>query len=101
MRLPNTVNVFCGRQLAGKMKEDIMKEVLGQMGGAASIRAVQVGYEIIQVTFSSPAANKPTLRRRFNSLTSGALFRGVVLLQPLCMFLISPLRGLMILSRSP
>lgn len=56
MRLPNTVNVFCGRQLAGKMKEDIMKEVLHQMGGAPSIRAVQVGYEIIRVTFSSPAA---------------------------------------------
>ena len=56
MRLPNTVNVFCGRQLAGKMKEDIMKEVLRQMGGAPSICAVQVGYEIIRVTFSSQAA---------------------------------------------
>ena len=33
-----------------------MKEVLHQMGGAPSIRAVQVGYEIIQVTFSSRAA---------------------------------------------
>ena len=56
MRVPNTVSVFCGRQLAGKMKEDIMKEVLVQMGGAASIRAVQVGYEIIRVTFSLAAA---------------------------------------------
>ena len=56
MRLPNTVNVFCGWQMPGKMKEDIMKEVLRQMGGVPSICAVQVGYEIIRVTFSSPAA---------------------------------------------
>ena len=33
-----------------------MKEVLLQLGGVDSIRAVQIGYEVIRVTFTSPAA---------------------------------------------
>ena len=56
MRLPCTINVQCGRNLAGKLKEDIMKEVLLQLGGVDLIWAVEIGYEVIRVTFSSPAA---------------------------------------------
>lgn len=56
MWLPTTVNVQCGRHLARRLKEVIMKEVLLQMGGIDSIRAVQIGYEVICVTFSSTAA---------------------------------------------
>lgn len=33
-----------------------MKEVLLQLGGVDSIRAIQIGYEVIRVTFSSPVA---------------------------------------------
>ena len=56
MRLPTTVNVHCGQRLTTRLKEDIMKEVLLQMGGVDSIQAVQIGYEVIGVTFSSTAA---------------------------------------------
>ena len=53
MRLPNTLNILTGRKLAGTLKEDIMKEVVVQLGDidVDSILAVQIGYEIVRVTF--------------------------------------------------
>ena len=56
MQVPHTINVQCGQNLGGKLKEDTMKEVLLQLGGVDSIRAIQIGYEVIRVTFSSPVA---------------------------------------------
>ena len=56
MRLPNTLNILTGRKLAGKLKEDIMKEVVVQLGDVDSILAVQIGYEIVRVTFCSDEA---------------------------------------------
>ena len=54
MRVPHTINVQCRQNLGGKLKEDIMKEVLLQLGGVDSIRAIQIGYEVIRLTFLSP-----------------------------------------------
>ena len=51
MRLPNTLNILTGRKLAGTLKEDIMKEVVVQLGDVDSILTVQIGYEIVRVTF--------------------------------------------------
>ena len=56
MRLPNTLNILTGRKLAGTLKEDIMKEVVVQLGDFDSILAVQIGYEIVRVTFCSDEA---------------------------------------------
>ena len=56
MRLPNTLNILTGRKLAGKLKEGITKEVVGQLGDVDSILAVQIGYEIVRVTFCSDEA---------------------------------------------
>ena len=56
MRLPNTLNILTVRKLAGKLKEDIMKEVVVQLGDVDSILAVQIGYEIARVTFCSDEA---------------------------------------------
>ena len=55
MRLPHTVNIYCNRHFAGRLTEDIMNEVLLKMG-EDSISAIQIGYEIIRVTFHTLAA---------------------------------------------
>jgi len=55
MRLPHTVNIYCNRHFAGRLKEDIMNEVLLKMG-EDSISAVQIDHEIICVTFLTLAA---------------------------------------------
>ena len=69
MRLPNTLNILTGRKLAGRLKEDIMKEVVGQLGDVDSILAVQIGYEIVRVTFCSDEAF-----RRAKSMEGVSLF---------------------------
>ena len=50
------LNILTGRKSAGKLKEDIMKEVVGQLGYVDSILAVKIGYEIVRVTFFSDVA---------------------------------------------
>lgn len=52
MRLPLTLNIQTGRKLADKTKDEIMNEVV-ELFGPGEIRAVQICYDIIRVTFLS------------------------------------------------
>ena len=53
MRLPLTLNIQIGRKLADKTKDEIMTEVV-DLFGSGEIRAVQICYNTIRVTFLSP-----------------------------------------------
>lgn len=52
MRLPLTLNIQTGRKLADKYKDEIMNEVV-KLYGPGEIRAVQICYDTIRVTFLS------------------------------------------------
>ena len=53
MRLPKTISLQVGRELADKTKDEIMTQVLRVFAGLY-IKAVQVAYEVVRVTFASP-----------------------------------------------
>ena len=53
MRLPKTISLQVGRELADKTKDEIMTQVLRVFAGL-DIKAVQVAYEVVRVTFASP-----------------------------------------------
>ena len=53
VRLPKTVSLQVGRKLADKTKDEIMTEVLRVFAGL-DIKAVQIAYEVVRVTFASP-----------------------------------------------
>ena len=53
MRLPKTISLQVGRKLADKTKDDILTEVLRVFAGL-DVKAVQIAYEVVRVTFASP-----------------------------------------------
>ena len=53
MCLPKIISLQVGRKLADKTKDEIMTEVL-QVFAGLDVKAVQVAYEVICVTFASP-----------------------------------------------
>ena len=53
MRLPKTISVQVGRKLADKSKDEILTEVLRVFSGL-NVKAVQIAYEVVRVTFASP-----------------------------------------------
>ena len=54
MRLPKTtISLQVGRKLADKSKDEIMTEVPRVFAGL-DVKAVQVAYEVVRVTFASP-----------------------------------------------
>ena len=53
MRLLKTISLQVGRELADKTKDEIMTQVLRVFAGL-DIKAVQVAYEVVRVTFASP-----------------------------------------------
>ena len=53
MRLPKTISVQVGRKLADKSKDEILTEVLRVFAGL-DVKAVQIAYEVVRVTFASP-----------------------------------------------
>lgn len=54
MRLPLTLNIQTGKKLADKSKDEIMTEVVKLYGTVkCEIRAVQICYDTIRVTFLS------------------------------------------------
>ena len=52
MRLPKTINIQIGRKLSDQSKNDIMKEVVAKFS-SLKIVAIQIGYEVVRVTFES------------------------------------------------
>lgn len=52
MRLPLTLNIQTGKKLADKTKDEIMTEVV-KLYGTGEVRAVQICYDTIRVTFLS------------------------------------------------
>ena len=53
MRLPKTISLQVGGKLADKTKDEIMTEVVRIFAGL-DVKAVQVAYEVVRVTFASP-----------------------------------------------
>ena len=53
MRLPKTISLKVGRKLAHKTKDEIMTDVL-RIFASLDVKAVQVAYEVVRVTFASP-----------------------------------------------
>ena len=53
MRLPKTISLQVGSKLVDKSKDEIMTEVLRVFAGL-DVKAVQVAYEVVRVTFASP-----------------------------------------------
>ena len=53
MRLPKTISLQVSHKLADKTKDEIMTEVLRVFAGL-DVKAVQVAYEVVRVTFASP-----------------------------------------------
>ena len=53
MRLPKTISLQVSRKLADKTEDEIMTEVLRVFAGL-DVKAVQVTYEVVRVTFASP-----------------------------------------------
>ena len=53
MRLPKTISLKVGRKLAHKSKDEIMTDVL-RIFASLNVKAVQVAYEVVRVTFASP-----------------------------------------------
>ena len=48
--LPLTINIQVGRKLSDKRRDEILDAVLGYFA-PATVRAVQVGYDVVRVTF--------------------------------------------------
>ena len=53
MCLPKTISLQVSRKLADKTEDEIMTEVLRVFAGL-DVKAVQVTYEVVRVTFASP-----------------------------------------------
>ena len=53
MRLPKTISLQVGCKLADKTKDEIMTEVL-RVSAGLDVKAFQVAYEVVRVTFASP-----------------------------------------------
>ena len=53
MCLPKTISLQVGRKLADKTKDEILTEVLRVFAGL-DVKAVQIAYEVVRVTFASP-----------------------------------------------
>ena len=53
MRLAKTISLQVGRKLADKTKDEILTEVLRVFAGL-DVKAVQIAYEVVRVTFASP-----------------------------------------------
>ena len=53
MRLPKTISLKVGRKLADKTKDEIMTDVL-RIFASLDVKAVQIAYEVVRVTFASP-----------------------------------------------
>ena len=53
MRLPKTISLQADRKLADKSKDEILTEVL-QVFSGLDVKAVQIAYEVVRVTFASP-----------------------------------------------
>ena len=53
MRLPKPITLRVGRKLAHKSKDEIMSEVLRVFAGL-EVKAIQVAYEVVRVTFATP-----------------------------------------------
>ena len=52
MRLPKTINIQVGRKLSDRSKDEIMKEVASKFSSFGVV-AIQIGYEIVRVTFDT------------------------------------------------
>ena len=52
MRLPKTISLQVGRKLADKTKDEIMTKVLRIFAAGLDVKAVQVAYEVVRVTFA-------------------------------------------------
>ena len=48
--LPLTINIHIGRTLSDKRRDEILDAVLGCFA-PETVRAVQVGYDVVRVTF--------------------------------------------------
>ena len=53
MRQPKTISLQVGRKVADKSKEGVMTKVLRVLAGL-DVKALQVAYEVVRVTFASP-----------------------------------------------
>ena len=53
MRLPKPITFWVGRKLTDKSKDGIMTEVLRVFAGL-EVKAIQVAYEVVRVTFATP-----------------------------------------------
>lgn len=53
MRLPKPITLWVGRKLTDKSKDGIMTEVLRVFAGL-EVKAIQVAYEVVRVTFATP-----------------------------------------------
>ena len=53
MRLPKTISLQVGRNLADKTKDEIMTEVLRGSAGL-DFKAFQAAYEVVRLAFASP-----------------------------------------------
>ena len=53
MRLPKTISLQVGRKLADKTKDEITTKIL-RVFASLDVKAVQIAYEVVRVTFASP-----------------------------------------------
>ena len=53
MRQPKTISLQAGRKVADKTKEEVMTKVPRVLAGL-DVKALQVAYEVVRVTFASP-----------------------------------------------
>ena len=87
MRLPKTISLQVSHKLADKTKDEIMTEVLRVFAGL-DVKAVQVAYEVVRVTFASPEHFRAAKSFSGNGIFSacGALSWGAAPLLRACTF---------------
>ena len=87
MRLPRTISLQVSRKLADKTKDEIMTEVL-RVFASLDVKAVQVAYEVVRVTFASPEHFRAAKSFSGNGIFSfyGALSWGAAPLLRACTF---------------
>ena len=87
MRLPKTISLQVSRKLADKTKDEIMTEVLRAFA-RHDVKAVQVAYEVVRVTFASPEHFREEKSFSENGIFSfyGALSWGAAPLLRACTF---------------
>ena len=87
MRLPKTISLQVSRKLADKTKDEIMTEVLRAFA-RHDVKAVQVAYEVVRVTFASPEHFRAAKSFSGNGIFSfyGALSWGAAPLLRACTF---------------